>query len=345
MSKSKCQSADALRAVIEQVLDSYLRPIIIGSNPLFDIWILIFGIPWFCLRKPKAITHCSKFHTVALATLRLPLAFSKKMDRVTILSVHNRFEGIADMTSIKVFSRRSLVFMLILGLAALGAAAAGFHFCFQWISRDTAALATPEMTPVDLTARTMELQHLYFAYMAAATALLLVLCGLVAWIGLRGIAKRSFAQAVQIESVKKKAAAGSTEERESHKIHQQRLFLHLLAVLQRQGRLVDFLFEDLDAYEDAQIGAAVRGIHENCRKVITKNLSLKAVIDAAEGEEVTVEEGFDPAAVKLTGNVTGRPPFKGYLRHRGWRTEKIEMPVLSDSQDASVIAPAEVDIP
>lgn len=249
------------------------------------------------------------------------------------------------MMTIKAFSRRSLVFMLILGLAALGAAAAGFHFGFQWISRETLALATPEMTTADLTARTVELQHVYFVYLAAATGGLLVLCGLVAWIGLRGIAKRLFLQAPVGAPGKKKAAAGPAEEPESQKIRQQRLFLHLLAVLQRQGRLVDFLYEDLDVYEDAQIGAAVRGIHENCKKVITKNLSLKAVIDGTEGEEVTIEEGFDPAAVKLTGNVTGKPPFRGILRHRGWRTDKIEMPVLADTQDAAVIAPAEVDIP
>jgi hypothetical protein len=250
------------------------------------------------------------------------------------------------MTSIKAFSRRSLLFMLILGLAALGAAAAGFHFGFQWISRDTLALAGPDMTVPDLTAKIVELQHAYFVYLAAGVGGLLVLCGLLTWIVLRGMAKRLLAQSPQSAPAKKKAAATpSAQERKSQAIRQQRLFLHLLGVLQRQGRLVDFLFENLDAYQDAQIGAAVRGIHENCRKVVTKNLSLSAVIDGAEGEEVTVEEGFDPAAVKLTGNVTGQPPFKGILRHKGWRTDKVEMPELSDAQDASVLAPAEVEIP
>jgi hypothetical protein len=250
------------------------------------------------------------------------------------------------MASIKAFSWRSLVFMLVLGLVALGAAAAGFHFGYQWISRDTAALVTPDMTAPDLAVRIVQMQHTYFVYLAAAMGGLLVLCGLVAWIGLRSMAKRLYLQATETAPGKKKAAAtGPAEKQKSQKIRQQRLFLHLLAVLQRQGRLVDFLFEDLDAYEDGQIGAAVRGIHENCRKVITKNLSLQAVIDGAEGEEVTVEKGFDPAAVKLTGNVTGEPPFKGILRHKGWRTDKIEMPVLSDAQDAAVIAPAEVEIP
>jgi hypothetical protein len=249
------------------------------------------------------------------------------------------------MTFIKAFSRRSLVFMLVLGLVALGAAAVGFHFGFQWISRDTAALAGPEMTVADLAARTVEIQHAYFLYMAASMGGLLVLCGLIAWIGLRGIAKRLYIRMPAAAPARKKAGAGAADEKKAQQVRQQRLFLHLLSVLQRQGRLVDFLSEDLDAYEDEQIGAAVRGIHENCGKVILKNLSLEAVIDGLEGEPVTIEEGFDPAAVKLTGNVTGEPPFKGILRHKGWRTRKIELPVLSDAQDPAVIAPAEVEIP
>jgi hypothetical protein len=247
------------------------------------------------------------------------------------------------MTSMKAFSRRSLIFMIILGLVALGAAAAAFHFGFQWISRDTAALASPEMTAADLSARIVAIQHTYFINLAAAVGGLLVFCGLLAWIVLRSMAKRLYARAPAAAPEKKKSRPAEAQHAEN--IRQQRLYLHLLAVLQRQGRLVDFLFEDLDAYEDAQIGAAVRGIHENCRKVVSKNLSLAAVIDGAEGEEVTVEAGFDPAAVKLTGNVTGEPPFKGILRHKGWRTDKIELPVLSDAQDAAVIAPAEVEIP
>ena len=48
--------------------------------------------------------------------------------------------------------------------------------------------------------------------------------------------------------------------------HEKRLFIHLFAVLQREGRLLDFLQEDLSLYEDGQIGAAVRSIHENCKK-------------------------------------------------------------------------------
>jgi len=141
-----------------------------------------------------------------------------------------------------------------------------------------------------------------------------------------------------------RAPAVSAAEREAQEQNQQRLFLHLLSVLQREGRLVDFFSEDLNLYEDAQIGGAVRAIHENCKKVVSKSLTLEAVIDRSEGEEIRVEPGFDPDAIKLTGNVTGEPPFTGILRHKGWRTRKLELPALSGVQDARIIAPAEVEI-
>lgn len=136
----------------------------------------------------------------------------------------------------------------------------------------------------------------------------------------------------------------SAEENKIKENNNKRLFLHLLSVLQREGRLVDFFFEKLDQYDDAQIGAAVRSIHENCSKTVSKYLSPEPVIDNNEGESVTVESGFDPASVKLTGNVTGEPPFKGVLRHKGWQAAGFELPVLSDRENPMIIAPAEVEI-
>jgi hypothetical protein len=249
------------------------------------------------------------------------------------------------MPFIKAFSRQSFIFMLLLGLVVLTATAAVFHFGYQWLSLKTAALATPEIGPADLAGGITGLQHIYFIYLAAIMAGLLIVCGLATWIVLRRMAGRLYAKAHAAAPKKKKEAGASAAEAEAQKVRQQRLFLHLLTVLQRQGRLVDFLSEDLDAYEDEQIGAAVRGIHENCKKVISKSLALEAVINGSEGEQVTVDKGFDPGAIKLTGNVTGDPPFKGILRHKGWRTKKLELPVLSEAQDAAIIAPAEVEIP
>jgi hypothetical protein len=121
--------------------------------------------------------------------------------------------------------------------------------------------------------------------------------------------------------------------------------VQLLALLQRDGRLIDFLSEDIAPYQDAQIGAAVRELHANCRKALAQYVILEPVIDGEEDRAVTVEEGFDPAAVKLVGNVTGRPPMRGLLRHRGWRVAEINLPSLPPrGAGRAVVAPAEVEI-
>ena len=59
---------------------------------------------------------------------------------------------------------------------------------------------------------------------------------------------------------------------------------------------------------------------------------------------MSVDEGFDPNRIQLTGNVVGDPPFNGTLQHHGWRVSELRMPTLSDEQDAHVIAPAEVEL-
>jgi hypothetical protein len=120
--------------------------------------------------------------------------------------------------------------------------------------------------------------------------------------------------------------------------------LRLLGLLQEEGRLVDFLEEDLAPYPNDQIGGAVRAIHEGCRKALHAQFALEPVLRGTEGENVTVDAGFDAAAVRLTGNVAGAPPFRGVLRHGGWRVTSATLP---DRQgiDPRVIAPAEVEIP
>jgi hypothetical protein len=119
--------------------------------------------------------------------------------------------------------------------------------------------------------------------------------------------------------------------------------LRLLGLLQEEGRLVDFLEEDLSGYPDAQVGAAARGIHEGCRKALRARVTLEPVLRGAEGDGVTVEPGFDPAAIRLTGNVSGVPPFRGVLRHPGWRVTATTLPPRR-GLDPHVIAPAEVEI-
>lgn len=119
--------------------------------------------------------------------------------------------------------------------------------------------------------------------------------------------------------------------------------VQMLALLQRDGRLVDFLMEDLAAYPDAQVGAAVRDVHAGCRAALGRYATLTPVIDDEEGRTVTVERGTDPAAVKVVGNAAGDPPYRGVLRHRGWEAARMELPPLAPT-GRTIIAPAEIEI-
>ncbi len=120
--------------------------------------------------------------------------------------------------------------------------------------------------------------------------------------------------------------------------------VQLLALLQRDGRLIDFLSEDIAPYSDAQIGAAAREVHQSCRLVLERYLTLEPVMAVDEGQPVTVQAGADPASIKMIGNVTGQPPLCGMLRHRGWRVTQVRLPPLPEGQGRSILAPAEVEI-
>ena len=120
--------------------------------------------------------------------------------------------------------------------------------------------------------------------------------------------------------------------------------VQMLALLQRDGRLIDFLAENISAYPDAQLGAAVRTIHEACRQVLDHYVKLEPILNSEENQPVTVQLGFDPAAIKLIGNVAGEPPVRGMLRHKGWRVKEVNLPPLPQDAGRMVVAPAEVEL-
>ena len=119
----------------------------------------------------------------------------------------------------------------------------------------------------------------------------------------------------------------------------------LLAVLQREARFVDFVQEPIDAYADAQVGAAVREVHKGCRAVFDRVLALAPVLEDAEGSEVTVPAGADPNRYRMVGNVTGEPPVTGTLTHHGWRATRCELPEWTGGEESVlIVAPAEVEL-
>jgi Domain of unknown function (DUF2760) len=120
--------------------------------------------------------------------------------------------------------------------------------------------------------------------------------------------------------------------------------LQLLALFQREGRLVDFLEQDVSAFPDADVGAAARVVHEGCRKALFAHAKIAPIRDEQEGARVTLAAGFSPSEVKLSGNVAGNGPYAGVLRHRGWRAVEITLATPVNGHDVHVIAPAEVEL-
>ena len=120
--------------------------------------------------------------------------------------------------------------------------------------------------------------------------------------------------------------------------------LQLLALMQREARLIDFTQESLGSYSDAQIGAAARLVHDGCAKVLREHFQIMPVREEPEGSRITLPPGFDAASVRVTGQVVGHPPFTGSLSHRGWRVTDVRLPQLAERHDTRVLAPAEVEL-
>lgn len=120
--------------------------------------------------------------------------------------------------------------------------------------------------------------------------------------------------------------------------------LSLLASLQREGRLLDFLKEPIDSYSDSQIGAAVRDIHRDCAAVIERQFGLRPVLEQAEGSLISLSS-VSAERIRTTGPKAGQAATAGTLVHAGWIATRCELPTWTgDATAALVVAPAEVEI-
>lgn len=121
--------------------------------------------------------------------------------------------------------------------------------------------------------------------------------------------------------------------------------LRLLTLLQREGRTLDFFLEDISGASDQQIGEGVRELHRKAQAVLKERLQMEPILPGEEGQMIEVPVGFDPSAIRLSGNVTGQPPFRGRLVHHGWRVKDFKLPAPPEGIDEFVVAQAEVELP
>lgn len=118
--------------------------------------------------------------------------------------------------------------------------------------------------------------------------------------------------------------------------------VQILAILQRDARLVDFLMEDIAAYSDDQVGAAVRDVHSQAREALQRYLQLAPVVDGVEGVYVKTDN-VSKGTFKLVGNVPANGKAAGgLLRHKGWKADKVELPAAAPA--GGLLAPAEIEV-
>jgi hypothetical protein len=122
--------------------------------------------------------------------------------------------------------------------------------------------------------------------------------------------------------------------------------VNFLAMLQARGRLVDFLMDDINAHDDAQVGAAARVVHAGCKGVLQEHFRICPVRDEREGSTVQVAAGYPADQYRLIGKISGPAPFSGMLVHHGWKTDVVKLPriVRGSTDPLPAIAPAEVEL-
>jgi hypothetical protein len=103
--------------------------------------------------------------------------------------------------------------------------------------------------------------------------------------------------------------------------------------------------DDITTYEDAQVGAAARVVHEGCKAALQEHFRIRPVREESEGSSVTIDVGYPADEYRLIGKITGAAPFSGTLVHRGWKTESVKLPrIVRVDERLPTIAPAEVEL-
>ena len=121
--------------------------------------------------------------------------------------------------------------------------------------------------------------------------------------------------------------------------------LVLASLLQEKGRFIDFVMDDVQAYSDAQVGAAARVVHSGCRDVIQKALGPEPIATSPEQQTITLSEDYDRAAFRVTGKMPANGAIQGKLEHKGWQASRCDLPKPTQTLEKAegfTLAPAQI---
>lgn len=120
----------------------------------------------------------------------------------------------------------------------------------------------------------------------------------------------------------------------------------LLSTLQREARLLDLVQEPLDAYSDAQVGAAARDVLRDTSKSLQRMFELRPLVESEEGTNIAIPADSSAARYRIVSTSSSKAnPSSGVLVHPGWVATVSKVPQWNGAtNDALVIAPAEVEV-
>jgi len=190
----------------------------------------------------------------------------------------------------------------------------------------------------------MEEKQLDYLQIGAWIILTLVALKILIFLAIAGFRPGRLMHAVAMffQGLQGKKAPGPTTRMEAGSLSPEPF--RLLKLLQAESRLLDLLMEDLSGFDDATIGASVRGVHAKARKILRDTVEMVPIISGNEGDSSRVEPGFDPAAIRLVGAVSGLPPFEGRICHPGWRVKSHKIPVAQPGASGLVLEQAEIEL-
>ena len=125
--------------------------------------------------------------------------------------------------------------------------------------------------------------------------------------------------------------------------------VQFVARLQEKGRLLDFIMDDIAAYDNESVGAAARIVHQGCCEVMQDSFTIETVFTGEEMESITLADNYDSHSYRLIGKVPEAAPFVGQVLHRGWKTTRVNLPQVVNTEEhievaRTIMAPADVEI-
>jgi Domain of unknown function (DUF2760) len=82
--------------------------------------------------------------------------------------------------------------------------------------------------------------------------------------------------------------------------------------------------DDITTYDDAQVGAAARFVHQGCKAALKEHFSIRPIREESEGSSVAIPAGYAADEYRLIGKISGPGAFLGTLLHHGWKTDSGE---------------------